>query len=170
MSPAEITQQLGLQSLTRRAWVSQMTLISILPLTHLLTPTQFIQSTCATTGDGLYEGLEWLANALKKAGHDWRIQDEMTWDTISLGLRCCVGARNMGLVVHVCFKKGSFFFISVLASIPIFKQPFLLSHPLNFSLPSLSLVSLSVPFHPSIHPSKKRKPSSVSRDLSNRSS
>ncbi|KMP04158.1 ADP-ribosylation factor [Coccidioides immitis RMSCC 2394] len=50
MSPAEITQQLGLQSLTRRAW--------------------YIQSTCATTGDGLYEGLEWLANALKKSGHD----------------------------------------------------------------------------------------------------
>ncbi|KAI1908607.1 Arf GTPase arf1 [Ophidiomyces ophidiicola] len=50
MSPAEITQQLGLQSLTKRAW--------------------YIQSTCATTGDGLYEGLEWLANALKKSGHD----------------------------------------------------------------------------------------------------
>lgn len=50
MSPAEITQQLGLQSLTRRAW--------------------YIQSTCATTGDGLYEGLEWLADALRKAGRD----------------------------------------------------------------------------------------------------
>ncbi|KAB8201300.1 ADP-ribosylation factor family-domain-containing protein [Aspergillus parasiticus] len=50
MSPAEITQQLGLQSLTRRSW--------------------FIQSTCATTGDGLYEGLEWLADALRKSGRD----------------------------------------------------------------------------------------------------
>ncbi|KAJ5382585.1 hypothetical protein N7517_000496 [Penicillium concentricum] len=50
MSPAEITQQLGLQSLTRRAW--------------------FIQSTCATTGDGLYEGLEWLADALRKTNRD----------------------------------------------------------------------------------------------------
>ncbi|KAJ5091607.1 hypothetical protein NUU61_006477 [Penicillium alfredii] len=50
MSPAEITQQLGLQSLTRRAW--------------------FIQSTCATTGDGLYEGLEWLADTLRKTGRD----------------------------------------------------------------------------------------------------
>ena len=30
---------------------------------------QYIQSTCATSGDGLYEGLEWLASALKKAGH-----------------------------------------------------------------------------------------------------
>ncbi|KAK2880082.1 hypothetical protein FQN49_000596 [Arthroderma sp. PD_2] len=50
MSPAEITQQLGLQALTRRAW--------------------YIQSTCATTGDGLYEGLEWLSGALKKAGFE----------------------------------------------------------------------------------------------------
>ncbi|KAJ5677030.1 hypothetical protein N7523_004929 [Penicillium sp. IBT 18751x] len=50
MSPAEITSQLGLQSLTRRAW--------------------FIQSTCATTGDGLYEGLEWLADALRKTNRD----------------------------------------------------------------------------------------------------
>ncbi|KAL3414689.1 ADP-ribosylation factor family-domain-containing protein [Aspergillus fumigatus] len=49
MSPAEITQQLGLQSLTRRAW--------------------YIQSTCATTGDGLYEGLEWLADALRKSNN-----------------------------------------------------------------------------------------------------
>ncbi|EGD99827.1 ADP-ribosylation factor [Trichophyton mentagrophytes] len=50
MSPAEITSQLGLQTLSRRAW--------------------YIQSTCATTGDGLYEGLEWLAGALKKAGYE----------------------------------------------------------------------------------------------------
>ncbi|EFR01567.1 ADP-ribosylation factor [Nannizzia gypsea CBS 118893] len=50
MSPAEITDKLGLTSLTRRAW--------------------YIQSTCATTGDGLYEGLEWLAGALKKAGYE----------------------------------------------------------------------------------------------------
>lgn len=30
-------------------------------------PQQYIQSTCATSGDGLYEGLEWLANTLRKA-------------------------------------------------------------------------------------------------------
>lgn len=34
-----------------------------------LHPLQYIQSTCATSGDGLYEGLEWLANTLRKAGH-----------------------------------------------------------------------------------------------------
>ena len=26
----------------------------------------FIQATCATTGDGLYEGLEWLSNQVGK--------------------------------------------------------------------------------------------------------
>jgi len=31
---------------------------------------QYIQSTCATSGDGLYEGLEWLSNSLRKAGHN----------------------------------------------------------------------------------------------------
>jgi len=48
MNAAEVTDKLGLHSLRSRAW--------------------FIQSTCATSGDGLYEGLEWLASALKKAG------------------------------------------------------------------------------------------------------
>lgn len=27
---------------------------------------QFIQSTCATSGDGLFEGLDWLATEIKK--------------------------------------------------------------------------------------------------------
>ena len=35
-----------------------------------LTDLQYIQSTCATSGDGLYEGLEWLSNSLRKAGHN----------------------------------------------------------------------------------------------------
>lgn len=48
MSAAEITDALGLHSLRQRSW--------------------FIQSTCATSGDGLYEGLDWLSNALKKTG------------------------------------------------------------------------------------------------------
>jgi ADP-ribosylation factor protein 1 len=49
MAPAEITDKLGLHSLRQRAW--------------------YIQHTCATSGDGLYEGLEWLASSLRKAGH-----------------------------------------------------------------------------------------------------
>ena len=47
MNAAEITDKLGLHSLRQRNW--------------------YIQSTCATTGDGLYEGLDWLSNSLAKA-------------------------------------------------------------------------------------------------------
>lgn len=46
MNAAEITDKLGLHSLRNRQW--------------------FIQATCATSGDGLYEGLDWLSNTLKK--------------------------------------------------------------------------------------------------------
>jgi len=46
MSAAEITDKLQLHSLRNRNW--------------------FIQSTCATTGDGLYEGLDWLSRTLSQ--------------------------------------------------------------------------------------------------------
>ena len=46
MNATEITDKLGLQSLRQRLW--------------------YIQATCATSGDGLYEGLEWLSTNLKK--------------------------------------------------------------------------------------------------------
>ena len=42
MNCAEITDKLGLASLSQRS-------------------NYHIQSTCATTGDGLYEGLDWLS-------------------------------------------------------------------------------------------------------------
>jgi|EP00029_Vermamoeba_vermiformis_P004221 small GTP-binding protein len=45
MSVAEVTERLGLHAIRNRNW--------------------FNQATCATSGDGLYEGLEWLANILK---------------------------------------------------------------------------------------------------------
>ncbi|PWA64480.1 small GTPase superfamily, Rab type [Artemisia annua] len=41
MNAAEITDKLGLHSLRKRPW--------------------YIQSTCATLGEGLYEGLDWLS-------------------------------------------------------------------------------------------------------------
>lgn len=44
MTAAELTEKLGLRSMRNRQW--------------------FIQSACATTGDGLYEGLDWLTRAL----------------------------------------------------------------------------------------------------------
>ena len=45
MSAAELTDKLGLNAMRNRNW--------------------YIQATCATTGDGLYEGLDWLSNQLK---------------------------------------------------------------------------------------------------------
>ena len=41
MSVAEVTDKLGLQSLRNRKW--------------------YIQATCATSGEGLFEGLDWLS-------------------------------------------------------------------------------------------------------------
>jgi small GTP-binding protein len=45
MNATEIMNKLGLHSLRQRNW--------------------YIQATCATSGDGLYEGLDWLSNQLK---------------------------------------------------------------------------------------------------------
>ncbi|KFM65169.1 ADP-ribosylation factor 4 [Stegodyphus dumicola] len=47
MSASELTEKLGLNSLRNRRW--------------------YIQATCATQGDGLYEGLDWLCNELAKS-------------------------------------------------------------------------------------------------------
>ena len=44
MPAAEITEKLGLSALRNRQW--------------------FIQSACATTGDGLYEGIDWMSRTL----------------------------------------------------------------------------------------------------------
>eukprot|EP00416_Gambierdiscus_australes_P008845 CAMPEP_0171145240 /NCGR_PEP_ID=MMETSP0766_2-20121228/146962_1 /TAXON_ID=439317 /ORGANISM="Gambierdiscus australes, Strain CAWD 149" /LENGTH=212 /DNA_ID=CAMNT_0011609141 /DNA_START=70 /DNA_END=708 /DNA_ORIENTATION=- len=44
MTAAEVTEKLGLHNMRNRQW--------------------FIQSACATTGDGLYEGLDWLSRTL----------------------------------------------------------------------------------------------------------
>jgi len=46
MAPGELTEKLGLNSLRNRRW--------------------YIQSTCATQGTGLYEGLDWLSQELSK--------------------------------------------------------------------------------------------------------
>ena len=44
MPAAEISEKLGLHTLGNRQW--------------------FIQSACATTGDGLYEGIDWMSRTL----------------------------------------------------------------------------------------------------------
>ncbi len=46
MNAAEITDKFGLNSLRNRNW--------------------YIQAICATTGDGLDEGLDWLSKTIKK--------------------------------------------------------------------------------------------------------
>ena len=46
LAPAEATEKLGLHTLRHRKW--------------------YIQGCCATTGDGLYEGLDWLSDELSK--------------------------------------------------------------------------------------------------------
>ncbi|KAF9681473.1 hypothetical protein SADUNF_Sadunf05G0005100 [Salix dunnii] len=52
MNAAEITDKLGLHSLRQRHW--------------------YIQSTCATSGEGLYEGLDWLSNNIANKNHSWK--------------------------------------------------------------------------------------------------
>ncbi|BHF77376.1 hypothetical protein SprV_0602048100 [Sparganum proliferum] len=47
MQACEITQRLGLSALHGRQW--------------------YVQATCATSGTGLYEGLDWLSNTLSSA-------------------------------------------------------------------------------------------------------
>ncbi|KAA0190895.1 ADP-ribosylation factor [Fasciolopsis buskii] len=46
MTPADVTEKLGLHTLRNRVW--------------------FIQATCATGGAGLYEGLDWLSTTLSQ--------------------------------------------------------------------------------------------------------
>jgi len=46
LTTAELTDKLGLNELRGRKW--------------------YIQATCATQGEGLYEGLDWLSNALSQ--------------------------------------------------------------------------------------------------------
>lgn len=48
MNAADITDKLGLHSLRQRNW--------------------YIQATCATSGEGLYEGLDWMSGQLAKKG------------------------------------------------------------------------------------------------------
>ncbi|XP_063725609.1 ADP-ribosylation factor 1-like [Symsagittifera roscoffensis] len=45
MTAAEITEKLGMHGMRNRTW--------------------YIQAACATSGDGLYEGLDWMSNTLK---------------------------------------------------------------------------------------------------------
>ena len=48
LNASALTDKLGLNALRSRAW--------------------YIQACCAPTGDGLYEGLDWLTQAVKNRG------------------------------------------------------------------------------------------------------
>ena len=65
MNAAEITDKLGLHSLRNRNWYIQVNVMEkeILKKKFIF----HLQATCATSGDGLYEGLDWLSNQLKNA-------------------------------------------------------------------------------------------------------
>ncbi|KAJ4782354.1 ADP-ribosylation factor [Rhynchospora pubera] len=60
MNAAEITDKLGLHSLRQRHW--------------------YIQSTCATTGEGLYEGLDWLSSNIAKLSCSTDLKYMIIWD------------------------------------------------------------------------------------------
>lgn len=64
MNAAEITDKLGLHGLKNRTWYIQV--IVILKTLDTLADLYASQAACATSGDGLYEGLEWLSANIKK--------------------------------------------------------------------------------------------------------
>lgn len=68
MNAAEVTDKLGLHTLRNRNW--------------------YIQATCATSGDGLYEGLDWLSNQLKNRSWKWN------------ELYTVLNARHLALILY----------------------------------------------------------------------
>lgn len=67
MNAAEITDKLGLHGLRQRTWYIQVSILCYTSAGHgdgLLTNSG--QAACATSGDGLYEGLEWLSANIKR--------------------------------------------------------------------------------------------------------
>jgi ADP-ribosylation factor 6 len=64
MSPAEVTEKLGLHRMRDRLWyVHPRSVRSSSVLFYLLMP---LICSCATTGEGLFEGLQWLSNTVRR--------------------------------------------------------------------------------------------------------
>lgn len=64
MNAAEITDKLGLHGLRQRTWYIQ---VSARTRTFtFVVCLRVAQAACATSGDGLYEGLEWLSANIKR--------------------------------------------------------------------------------------------------------
>jgi ADP-ribosylation factor protein 1 len=66
MGASELTDKLNLRMFKQRTWHMQVRIHYLDDYLVLMCK----QSTCATSGEGLYEGLEWLATNLKKS-HWW---------------------------------------------------------------------------------------------------
>jgi len=65
MNASEITDKLGLQSLRQRTWYIQVSMTCVFICRHTHSSLNG-QAACATSGDGLYEGLEWLSANIKR--------------------------------------------------------------------------------------------------------
>ena len=66
MNAAEITDKLGLHGLRQRTWYIQVRGLMALMWQFTYLPIACPQAACATSGDGLYEGLEWLSVNIKR--------------------------------------------------------------------------------------------------------
>lgn len=117
MNAAEITDKLGLHALRQRNW--------------------YIQATCATSGDGLYEGLDWLSNQLKN--QKWSIPT-----LLGLFLFCL-------LFIFFCFDTAAAPDPAPPLSLPMFLVPSNLTLsplPLQNSLHSRYLPAFSLHQYP----------------------
>jgi ADP-ribosylation factor protein 6 len=67
MSPAEVTEKLGLHKMRDRSWYVHPRLVfdNISESLGQASDSAVLYS-CATTGEGLFEGLQWLSQNVKK--------------------------------------------------------------------------------------------------------
>ncbi|PWA52872.1 ADP-ribosylation factor [Artemisia annua] len=93
MNAAEITDKLGLHSLRQRHW--------------------YIQSTCATSGEGLYEGLDWLSNNIANKANfmkeDSALQSSSSQVTDIIN-KAVPGANRANNAARVAWCKTSIIF------------------------------------------------------------
>ena len=66
MNAAEITDKLGLHGLRQRTWYIQVCPCLLFPFLPCPLICPMAKAACATSGDGLYEGLEWLSANIKR--------------------------------------------------------------------------------------------------------
>ena len=67
MTASELTDKLGLQNLRNRKVRNEEKVVKVRCSTNRSRFQWYIQATCATQGNGLYEGLDWLSNELSKS-------------------------------------------------------------------------------------------------------